>query len=138
MSPPLALERLRLLDGEKDARGRPLRGGRIAARKYTRPEKIGSLYVNPAWATDNSRSLWEPLSFSARAIDFLCDAIGLEQDPNDPKALPYRQALESLQCVLVTQPNRGVLMPEVAGEREVFVLWADDVVKVHPYAEETL
>jgi hypothetical protein len=130
----LDLRRLRLLDGERDDRGTPLRGGRIAARKYVKPEKIGSLYVNPAWAVDNSRSLWEPLAFSARAIDFLMDGIGLERDANDDRALPYREALETLQCVLVTPPDRGALMPEVAGEREVFVLWADEVLRVHPYA----
>ena len=132
----IALDSLRLLDGPKCERGRPLRGGRIAARKYQRRERFGSLYLPPAYNVDNSRSLWEPLAFSARAINFLCEGIGLERDPNDPKALPYRQALESLQCVLVTPPNRGAVLPEVEGEREVFVFWADDVVRVHPYAVE--
>lgn len=132
----IALDTLQLLDGPRCDRGKPLRGGRIAARKYARPEKIGSLYVNPAWAIDNSRSLWEPLAFSPRAIDFLCDGIGLERDPNDARAIPYREALRSLQCVLVTPPNRGALLPEVFGEREVFVFWADEVVKVHPYTVE--
>ena len=132
----ITLSQIKLLDGPLCDRGRPLKGGRIAARKYVKPEKIGSLYVPPAYDVDNSRSLWEPLAFSRRAIDFLCEGIGLERDPNDPKALPYREALETLQCVLVTAPNRGAVLPEVAGEREVFVFWADDVVRVHPWTVE--
>jgi hypothetical protein len=128
------LSTLKLLDGPRDDRGKPLRGGRIAARKYVRNAQYGSLYLPPAYNVDNSRSLWEPIAFSARAIDFLCDGIGLERDPNDKNALPYREALRTLQCVLVTPPDRGAVLPDCAGEREVFVLWADEVIRVHPYA----
>lgn len=131
------LSHLRLLDGPKCDRGKPLRGGRIAARKYVRNATFGSLYLPPAYNVDNSRSLWEPIAFSSRAIDFLCDGIGLERDANDPKALPYREALETKQCVLVTAPNRGALMPDCEGEREVFLLWADEVIRVHPFAVES-
>lgn len=133
----LDLADLKLLDGPKDARGKPLKGGRIAARKYSLPEKIGSIWLSPAWTRDHSRSLWEPLAWSPSALDHVCEGIGLERDPNEPKALPYREALETGQAVLVTQPNRGAVLPvEIEGEREVFLLWASDVERVHPFILE--
>lgn len=135
MQASIDLSTLRLLDGPKADNGKPLYGGRILCRKYRKPEKIGSLWVNPAWTTDNSRSLWEPIAFSPSAIDYLCDGIGIERDPNDPKALPYREALTTCQSVLVTKLHTGVLMP-VDLEGEVFLLWANEVVKIHPWREE--
>lgn len=137
MQSVIDLGKLRLLDGPKAENGKPAFGGRILARKYRKVEKIGSIWVNPAWQTDNSRSLWEPIAYSANAIDYLCDGIGIERDPNEPKALPYREALETRQAILVTAPHSGALMPvDLEGEDEVFLLWAKDVVRIHPWMEE--
>ena len=131
----LQIDKLRLLDGPKADNGKAMYGGRIAARKYVRPEKIGSILLSPAWTVDNSRSLWEPIAYSPSAVESLLNAIGIESRPEEG-VLPYREAIETKQAIFVTAPHRGVCLPEVEGEGEVYLLWVTDVVKVHPFAED--
>ena len=105
------VEDLRLL-GARLPSGR--RGGLLLARKYEKPEKIGSIYVNPAWKTDNSRSLWEVVRSSPEADETLGTEV--EED-----------------WILVTAPNSGVLLTHDSKTREVFLLTALSVLKVVPW-----
>lgn len=72
---------------------RPLRT-LILVKKYTKPERIGRLYVNPAWRVDNSRALWELVKSTPAAEEVL----GTSLDRN---------------CIVVTRPYSGVYVKDV-------------------------
>jgi len=87
-------------------------GTRMLVTKYKKPEKIGSLYLNPAWLVDNSRALWEVVATTPKANDYL----GLEIEPG---------------WILVTMPNRG-LHSCLWDADEIYYLFAEEVVKWIP------
>ena len=91
-----------------------LRGAKILATKYEKPEKIGSIYVNPAWRRDNSRSLWEVVE-SNDASNTLLGAI---LEPG---------------WILVTPPNSGVYLWHDSEHCEVFLLAASSVRSIIPW-----
>lgn len=95
-----------------------LRGPKLLARKYEKPERIGSIIVNPAWRTDNSRSLWEVVQSSPEADDAL------------------RMPLEA-DWILVTAPNSGVFFDHDDAGREIFLLAASSVLRIIPWTTET-
>lgn len=98
-----------------------LRGPKLLARKYVKPEQIGSIVMNPAWRTDNSRSLWEVEESTAEANE----ALRVELEPD---------------WILVTSPNSGVFLDYAwdDGERyEVFLLAASSVLRIIPWTTET-
>lgn len=85
-------------------------GSRMIVKKYMKPEKVGSIYVNPAWRQDNSRALWELVKMSEGAKKYL----GLD--------LPEGS-------ILITLPNRGVYLPTLDTDAEYYFLFAEEVVK---------
>lgn len=112
------------------------RRGLFFVRKYVKPEKVGSIYLNPAWLRDNSRSLWEALERTE------LPTLGLTVEPG---------------WIVVTAPNRGVhvdsieleetqdLFPEIYEEmgatfrtrrEEVYALSKAEVARVIPYSED--
>ena len=76
---------------------RPL-GHRILVRKYKKPEKIKSLWLNPVWRTDNSRALWEPIAYSEAAAEEIREML----DSTGHKDWDLTEVL------LVTPPHAGV------------------------------
>lgn len=86
----------------------------LIARKYERPDKIGSIYINPAWRQDNSRSLWEAVTSSPEANA----ALQTEIEPD---------------WILVTPPRSGVFLDFDEAGRELYVLHADTVLRVIPW-----
>jgi len=89
----------------------------VLVRKYVKPEKIGSIFVGPAWRVDNSRSLWEVV----------------ETTPKATKRLGYE--LEE-GWILITPPNAGVVIDrreDDEGFFEVFLIWAHLIAKVIPW-----
>jgi hypothetical protein len=101
-------------------------GRRIIVRKYTRPERVGSIWLNPAWRQDNSRSLWEPIAFSEKAMEWFRENLVFAHE---------LEAVESGECILVTAPNRGVHISVIDDPREHYFLMAEEVVKVIPFEE---
>ncbi len=95
-----------------------LRGPKLLARKYEKPEKIGSIYVNPAWRIDNSRSLWEVVESTEEANSVL----GVELEPD---------------WILITSPNSGVLF-EHREATEIFLLAASSVLRIVPWTSDAL
>ena len=104
-------------------------GKRILARRYKKPEKIGSLWLNPVWRTDNSRAIWEPVAFSRSAAKDLretLDSMGFGR-------------LALTECLLVTPPHRGVGveavdMQDEDGEQTLaYFIDGDDVIQVVPW-----
>lgn len=89
---------------------------RILVRKYKRPEKVGSIFLNPAWLVDNSRALWEVVKASAKAEEYL----GVALPP---------------ETILVTLPSRGVHVILDEPEEHYF-LFAEEVVKIINWTEE--
>lgn len=89
---------------------------RILVKKYQRPEKIGSIFLSPAWLVDHSRALWEVVKASPKAEDYLGVAL-----PPD--------------TILVTLPNRGlhVILDE---PEEHYFLFAEEVMKIIPLWDE--
>ena len=87
-------------------------GYRMLVRKYKKPEKIGSIWINPAWQVDNSRALWEVVKTSKMANEWL----GLEIEPD---------------WILVTLPNRGTYS-YLDDKDEIYYLDAREVVKWIP------
>ena len=87
-------------------------GSRLLVRKYIKPEKIGSLYLNPAWLTDNSRALWEVVKISKKAEDYF--GMKVKKD-----------------SIVITLPNRGVHYP-LWDKEEHYFLFAEEVVKWIP------
>jgi co-chaperonin GroES (HSP10) len=83
-------------------------------RKYTKPEKIGSIYVNPAWQVDNSRSLWEVIE------EIRLETFGITLQPD---------------WIVVTAPNRGTYMDKVDGV-EIYALSKAEIVKVIPWTTD--
>ena len=90
-------------------------GTRILVRKYTKPEKIGNIWLNPAWLVDNSRALWEVVVSTAKAEEYL----GL--------ALP-------VNTILITLPNRGYHFPLLSEQDEHYFLFAEEIVKIIPWS----
>lgn len=95
-----------------------LRGPKLLATKYEKPPKIGSIFVNPAWRRDNSRSLWEVVESN----DASNDALG---------------AILEAGWILVTPPNSGVYLWHDSEHREVFILAASSVRRIIPWTTET-
>lgn len=91
-----------------------LRGPKLLATKYTKPDKIGSIYVNPAWKTDNSRSLWEVYETSEAANKVL----RVDLEPS---------------WILVTAPNSGVFYTYDESWREIFILAASSIRRIIPW-----
>ena len=89
---------------------------RILVRKYSKPERVGSILLNPAWLVDNSRALWEVVKASKKAEEYL----GLPLPPD---------------TILVTLPNRG-LFQNLDEKEEHYFLFAEEVVKVIAIEEE--
>ena len=85
-------------------------GSRLLVKKYTKPDKIGSIYVNPAWKQDNSRALWELVKMSPGAEKYL----GLKMP---------------VGSIIITLPNRGVHFPTLGEDFEYYFLFAEEVVK---------
>lgn len=108
----LKLEELRIL------------GRKLLVRKYERPERVGSIWLNPAWRQENNRALWELVKSSDGANEFL----GFELEPNS---------------ILVTPPRRGVhvsaveLPPREDGSSvEAFFVLAEEIVQIMPPTPE--
>lgn len=97
-------------------------GERLIVRKYVKPEKVGSIWLNPAWRTDHSRALWEVVKVSERAQAFF------ESDA------AFGERLEE-DWIVITQPNHGVHAPPVAlsDGADAFLIHAQDVMKVIPW-----
>jgi co-chaperonin GroES (HSP10) len=91
------------------------RKGLFFVRKYTKPEKIGHIYTNPAWRTDNSRSLWEVL---------------------EETELPTGVTLQP-DWIVVTAPHRGVFV-KYEGGIEIFALSKAEVAKIIPWTDEDI
>ena len=99
-----------------------LRHQLIIARKYEKPPKIGSIWLNPAWRVDNSRSLWEVIQSS-------------------PEADAHLKTDLQPGWILITPKNSGVFIeheiftredgrPDV---REIFLLYAPLVLRIIPW-----
>lgn len=88
-------------------------GTRILVRKYTKPEMIGSIHINPAWQVDNSRALWEVVKAPQAAKDY----VGLDIQPD---------------WILVTLPNRGLYVEGLWDAAEHYLLFAEEIVKYIP------
>ena len=91
------------------------RGSKLLAKKYTKPEMVGSLYVPDAWKEDNSRSLWEVHETTEGANAYLGMELGEE-------------------WILVTSPNSGVFLEHDAEGREIYLLAASSIVRVIPWS----
>ena len=91
-------------------------GTRILVRKYTKPEKIGSIWLNPAWLVDNSRALWEVVKSTEKADKYT----GLELLPD---------------TILITMPNRGVFA-DLDEKIEHYFLFAEEIIKIIPWSSE--
>ena len=92
----------------------------VLVRKYVKPEKIGLIYLNPAWRTDNSRSLWELVETTPKATEFL--GYELLKD-----------------WILISPPRAGAWLEDRRddnGAYEVFLLWAHSIHKVIPWTLE--
>lgn len=86
----------------------------LIARKYEKPEQIGSIVVNPAWRQDNSRSLWEVHQTSPEANV----ALSTEIQPD---------------WILITPPRSGVFLDYDDEGRELYLLHAEMVLRVIPW-----
>ena len=89
----------------------------VLVRKYVKPEKIGSIFLNPAWRVDNSRSLWEVVETTEKATE----SLNYELEP---------------AWILITPRNAGTVIDrreDSDGFYEVFLLWAKSIVKVIPW-----
>ena len=103
-----------------------LRGPKLLARKYTKPEQIKGIWTNPAWRVDNSRSLWEVVESTPDANEVL----GVDLEPD---------------WILVTSPNSGVFLHHDSEEDdegrtslvEVFLLAASSVLRVIPWTTDS-
>jgi len=89
---------------------------RILVKKYTKPKKIGSILINPAWRVDNSRALWEVVKAGKAAEEYL----GLELPPN---------------TILITLPNRGSFAP-LDEKIEHYFLFAEEIVKIISWRDD--
>lgn len=86
----------------------------LLVRKYEKPEKIGSILLNPAWRQDNSRSLWEVVQSSPEA-----DAeLRTELQPD---------------WIVVTPPRSGVFVRHNSAGQEEYVIHAGSVLRVIPW-----
>jgi co-chaperonin GroES (HSP10) len=89
----------------------------VLVRKYVKPSKIGLIHLNPAWRTDNSRSLWELVETTPKATEFL--GYELLKD-----------------WILISPPRAGAWLEDrrdEEGSYEVFLLWARSILKVIPW-----
>jgi co-chaperonin GroES (HSP10) len=94
-----------------------IRGAKLLVTRYERPEKIGSLFLNPAYLTDTSRSLWE-----------VCVT-------TDEVTLKLGVVLEE-GWILVTPPNSGVYFGRDAENREIFLLAASSIRRIIPWTTD--
>lgn len=91
-----------------------LRGPKILARRYVRPEKIGLIFVPDTVRQDGTRSLWEVVeSTDAANKELRCE---LRQD-----------------WILVTPRNSGVYWGLSAANEEIFLLAASSVRRIIPW-----
>ena len=93
-----------------------LRGPKLLARRYVKPERIGAIYVPEPWRTEGSRSLWEVVESTFEADKVLKIAL-----------LP--------DWILVTPRNSGVYLERRDGV-DIFILAATSVVRVIPWTSE--
>lgn len=94
-------------------------GSRILVRKYRKPEKIGSILLNPAWLVDNSRALWEVI----KVAPCKCTKKQPNKCPNCYLGLEIEP-----DWILITLPNRGTHIP-LWDQEEMYFLFAEEVVK---------
>lgn len=94
-----------------------IRGPKLLATRYEKPEMIGSLYLNPAYLTDTSRSLWE-----------VCET-------TDAANAKLRVVLEP-GWILVTPPNSGVFFRDGEDGRAVFLLAASSIRRIIPWTSD--
>lgn len=78
-----------------------LRHELIIAEKYTKPETVRGIWINPAWRTDNSRALWQVVQSS-------------------PEADAHLQTELQPGWILVTPPRSGVFLDFDCREIERF------------------
>lgn len=94
---------------------RPL-GARILVRKYTRPEKVGSLFIPETAQHDDTNSLWEVVKWTPKALDIVnaLTARVLEEDD-----------------IIQTRPWRGEqLPPNVDPSGKHFLIDAHEVINL--------
>lgn len=90
-----------------------LLGPKLLATRYTRPDKVGSIHLSPAYLMDTSRGLWEVVETTPAA-----DArLGVALAPG---------------WILVAAPNSGVFFETRNGE-DVFLLAASSVRRIIPW-----
>lgn len=96
-----------------------LAGSRLLCRKYVKPEKIGMIWLNPLWRTDNSRALWELVAWSPAAEEAL--GMKLKKD-----------------YILITPPRRGYYCSdiELPDGDAAFFLEASEVIQIYPWISE--
>lgn len=96
-----------------------LTGSRLLVKKYVKPEKIGMIWLNPLWRTDNSRALWELQAWSPAAEEAL--GMKLKKD-----------------FILITPPRRGVYHSdiELPDGDPAFFLDASEIIQIYPYTWE--
>lgn len=97
----------------------------LVVKKYERPEKIGSIYLSPAWRTDQSRALWELVKVG------LC-----RRDPECGCPKCYFGMRLKPPCILVTMPNRGYHFHTEDGV-EFYFLAVAEISQIHPYEEQS-
>lgn len=89
------------------------KGTRILCSRFYQPEQAtGKIVLNPAWRRDNNRQIWRLLHWGEKAASFLREA-GIE-----PKQ----------GMLLLTPPNQGVLASSIEHDKELFWLWAEQVI----------
>lgn len=113
-----------------DAPRMRLLGPKLFATRYTRPPKVGSLWLNDAYLTDTSRSLWEVKESP------LCDGACRTKPRERRCANCFLGIILDPEWLLVTAPNSGVFFSYDAKMREVFILAASSVRRVIPWTRD--
>lgn len=94
-----------------------LRGPKLLAKRYVRPERIGRIIVPDTARQDGTRSLWEVVESTSEANDMLrCE---LRPD-----------------WILVTPRNSGVYWGLNAANEEIFLLAASSIRRIIPWTEK--
>ena len=94
-----------------------VRGAKLLARRYVRPEKVGSIFVPDPARIDLTRSLWETEKSTAAANKLL--KVEIQRN-----------------WILVTARNSGVYLYTNDAHEEVFLLAASSVVRIIPWTTE--
>ena len=94
-----------------------VRGAKLLARRYVRPERVGSIYVPEPARIDLTRSLWEA-------------------EESTPAANKLLKVEIQRNWILVTPRNSGVYLYTNDAHEEVFLLAATSVVRIIPWTTE--